>query len=75
MNAQLLIANMRFLRQSKSLSQSKVALSLQVELKRYQAWEEGRAQPDIDLLVSIAKVHEISLDDLMKKDLKKEMVS
>lgn len=69
MNAQLLIANMRFLRKLKKLTQEKQAKELNKEYKRYQAWELGYAQPDVDSMVEIAQYHRVSLDDLMTKDL------
>lgn len=66
--------NLIFLRRKKNLSQTEFATKLIcVETKRYAKWEEKRSQPDVDILVDIAKIHEISVDELLTKDLSQEL--
>jgi transcriptional regulator with XRE-family HTH domain len=65
MSAQNFHANIKKLRKESKLTQVAFAEKINVELKRYQKWEEGRSQPDIDNIVAIAKAHEISIDQLI----------
>jgi len=69
MSAKLLTANLKHLRLVANKSQAKLSIDLELELKRYAKWEEGRSQPDIDNLIAIARLHKITLDDLLTRDL------
>lgn len=61
-------SNLLKLRSQSGLSQAKVAAALEVELKRYQAWEEGRATPGIDIVGRIAGFYSITIDELVQGD-------
>ncbi|MFN3341886.1 MAG: helix-turn-helix domain-containing protein [Flavobacteriales bacterium] len=54
------------LRNSKNLTQKEHAKKLEIKIKAYQAYEEGRAQPSVLLLVRIAKLHSMSLAALLE---------
>lgn len=70
MSAKLFHSNIKILRQQSKLSQSGISDKIEVEAKRYAKWEEGRAQPDIDNIIAIAEAYGISLDKLLRIDLK-----
>ena len=53
-------ANLTFLRKERKLTQFEVSQALCVKVKRYEAWEEGRAEPPYYLLVKIADFFEVS---------------
>lgn len=53
------------LRDEKKLTQAQLARDLQVNLKVYQSYEEGRAQPAIPFIVKVSKHFGISLDQFM----------
>jgi transcriptional regulator with XRE-family HTH domain len=69
MSAKQFQKNIRALRKKTNLSQKKFSEKISVELKRYAKWEEGRSQPDIDNIESIARTHEITIDELFHLDL------
>ena len=69
MCAALLPANLKALRKKTNLSQTKFSELIELQQKRYAKWEEGRCQPDIDSLISIANAHGVKLDDLLTKNL------
>lgn len=69
MSALTLKRNLKTLRAKKKLSQQKFADRINRPIKRYQAWEEGRSQPNVDDIIDIAKEHELTIDDLLTKDL------
>lgn len=51
-------------RNSKDMSQEEVAERLNVTSQTVANWEEGKAQPDVNTLIEIAKLFEISLEKL-----------
>ena len=51
-------------RNSKGMSQEEVAERLNVTSQTVANWEGGKAQPDVNTLIEIAKLFEISLDKL-----------
>lgn len=69
MNQNLLSTNIKFLRSRLKLSQAKFSEKIEVEQKRYAKWEEGRCQPDIDNLIALARIHKVTLDKLLTKNL------
>lgn len=62
-------SNLRHLRKKKKLTQVAFSRKIQIELKRYAKWEEGRAEPDIASLITLSKVHHVSIDRMLKCDL------
>ncbi|WP_432702647.1 helix-turn-helix domain-containing protein [Lysinibacillus sphaericus] len=60
------------LRESKGLTQVDVSEKLGIKRARYNAWEQGLSQPNIEMLKSIAGLYNISTDYLVGKS---EMVN
>lgn len=58
----ILSLNLKKVRVKKGLTQGQAAINLNVNIKRYQAWEEHRAEPPTHMLVAIADLFQI--DDL-----------
>ena len=69
MSAQLFKTNIKHLRIISKLSQRRFCEKIDIDQRRYQHWEAGRCQPDIDIIENIAEVYKISLDELLTKDL------
>jgi transcriptional regulator with XRE-family HTH domain len=63
--------NIRVLRETKQLTQDGLAIELDITRSRLGAYEEGRSEPPIDLLIKIADFFHISTDALLKGDLSK----
>ena len=57
--------NLRKLRQGKRLTQEYVAERLGVSAKAVSRWEKGDSTPDIEILIAISDMFEISLDELV----------
>lgn len=63
--------NIRILRDMKKLSQEQLAEELGINRSRLGAYEEGRNEPPIDLIIAIAGFFQISIDALIRGDLSK----
>ncbi|KAF1300927.1 MULTISPECIES: helix-turn-helix domain-containing protein [Enterococcus] len=65
MNISQRIKNCRIERQ---LTQEEVAEKLFVSRQTISNWETGKTSPDIESLISLSNLYEISLDQLIKED-------
>lgn len=61
--------NMQYLRGLKGLTQKQLADALFVSDKTVSKWETGLTEPNIDMLKQISRYFDISVDDLVAKDL------
>ncbi|HAN76370.1 MAG TPA: transcriptional regulator, partial [Bacteroidales bacterium] len=62
--------NIKKIRTVKNLSQQAFADMFNLKRASVGAWEEGRAEPKLDTMAEIAEAFEISLDTLVRYDLK-----
>ncbi len=60
--------NIKGLRKSRSLTQETVSRALGIGRGRWAKYEEGRAEPPLDLLRRIAEYFDVSLDLLLKRE-------
>lgn len=65
MNKMRINEQISFLRKKKGLTQEELAIALGVTNQAVSKWELGQCCPDIQLLPAIAKVFEVSIDELM----------
>ena len=63
-----LSSRLYLLRTAHHLTQKQVAEALHVCRQTYSNYERGLRQPSLDILVSLAGLYRISLDDLAGKD-------
>ena len=56
------------LRKQHNLSQEELAEKLGISRQAVSKWERAESSPDTDNLISIAKLYNVSLDDLLKTD-------
>ncbi len=56
------------LRKNKNLSQERLAEELNISRQAVTKWESGETMPDIDNLIQISDIFNISLDRLLKDD-------
>lgn len=61
--------NLQQVRHQRQMTQADVAEQLHVSRKTISSWETGRTYPDIETLVHISDVYQVSLDNLLKEDL------
>jgi transcriptional regulator with XRE-family HTH domain len=65
----MVTSNLRFLRKNAGYTQAQLAEKLDIKRSLVGAYEEGRAEPKLSTLVNIARLFDISLDDLITLDL------
>lgn len=59
---------LQMIRKSNNLSQEQLADKLNISRQAVSKWESGQGYPEIDKLIHISKIFEISLDELLKKE-------
>nr|WP_222621561.1 LexA family transcriptional regulator [Pontibacter cellulosilyticus] len=65
----MVTSNIRHLRKNAGYTQAQLADKLDIKRSLVGAYEEGRAEPKLTTLVNIARLFDITLDDLITKDL------
>ncbi|MCU0429268.1 MAG: LexA family transcriptional regulator [Cytophagaceae bacterium] len=65
----LISENIRFLRKRKGLTQEQMAERLGIKRSLVGAYEEGRAEPGLGTLLTLAKLFELSVDALISEEL------
>lgn len=65
-----LATNLKHLRECRGETQKEVAELLSVSKQTASVYEKGEIEPDISKLIKIAEHFEISIDDLLRKDLR-----
>lgn len=64
-------SNIKFLRKRRDRTQDEVAVALNLKRSTLSGYENGVAQPGIDILVSFSKYFNMSIDTLLKIDMTK----
>jgi transcriptional regulator with XRE-family HTH domain len=59
---------LQMIRKSNNLSQEQLAEKLNVSRQAVSKWESGQGYPEIDKLIHLSNIFEISLDELLKKE-------
>lgn len=66
-----LAKNLQFHRKKRGLSQNDVAASLNLSRQSISKWENGHTYPDIEHLVLLSELYEVSMDELFCQSVKK----
>lgn len=61
--------NLKRAREKKNISQKEVASILNISRQSISKWENNRSFPDVDNLIRLSKIYEISIDELLKNDI------
>ncbi|WP_114750749.1 LexA family transcriptional regulator [Pleomorphovibrio marinus] len=64
--------NLKWLRRNAGLTQEALSEKLGVRRPMISAYEDGRSKPKMEAVATIAKTFEVSIDDLVQRDLAKE---
>lgn len=64
-------ANIKLLRSRRGRSQEETAIALDVKRSSWSGYENGSAEPNLDLLIRVSEYFKISTDKLLKHDLTK----
>ena len=63
--------NLKYLTKNTQINQNQLAIKLGINRQQVTKWING-GEPKYDYLINISKIYEISIDDLLKKDLSEE---
>ncbi|MBL1228937.1 helix-turn-helix transcriptional regulator [Enterococcus sp. BWB1-3] len=63
-----LAERLRLHRENKGLSQATVAAQLNVSRQSVSKWETGKGYPDIDNLILLSQIYEVSIDELLQEN-------
>lgn len=66
---EIVTSNIRHLRKHAGYTQAQLAEKLDIKRSLVGAYEEGRAEPKLSTLVNVAKLFDVSLDELITADL------
>lgn len=67
--------NLKALRVSRNLVQSSVAETLGVKTETISGYERGKGFPSFEMLIKLAELYQVSLDDLVFRDIEHEGLS
>ena len=62
----ILCENLKQARKGAGLTQKQVAEKLKVVESCYANWEQGRTEPNVEMLRKLAEIFDVSLDQLIK---------
>ena len=65
-------SNIKYIREKNGLKQSDVAEALHVTNQAVSKWESGKSLPEINTMVEIAKLFNVSTDEILSTDLKEK---
>lgn len=65
-----LAQNLKYLRESKGIKQEEMSNMIGVEQGTISSWENGNRKPCIDMIVVLAELFEVSLDNLVLQDMR-----
>lgn len=61
-----LVENLGRYRKARRMTQKELGRALNISRQAYSNYETGKRTPDLDLLLKIAQIYNITLDDLIK---------
>ena len=60
--------NLKRVRKESGLSQEQVATIIKVDQSNVSRWERNLSRPDYEHLVSLAKIYDVSINDILDVD-------
>ena len=63
------VHNLKYIRKQAGLTQKQVAAKLEVVESCYANWEQGRTEPNIEMLRRLCALFDVTLDELINGDL------
>lgn len=66
-----LAANLRRLRNDHNYTQTQIGEKLSISRQAYSNYETGKRIPDIDMLIRIADIYEVTLEQLLTQTVQK----
>lgn len=75
MNTSLIAAYLQFLRKSHNLTQDELAKKLEITRQAVSKWETGTTIPDLEVLLKLSKLYEITINDILEPKVKPQRIA
>lgn len=71
MNTDIIARHLQFLRKSHNYTQEDIAKKLDISRQAVSKWETGTAVPDLEVLLKISRLYDITINDILEPRLQK----
>lgn len=75
MNTGLIAAYLQFLRKRHNLTQEELAQKLEISRQAVSKWETGATLPDLEILLKLSKLYEITINDILEPKVKPQRIA
>lgn len=71
MNMDIIARHLQFLRKSHNYTQEDIAKKLGISRQAVSKWETGTAVPDLEVLLNISRLYDITINDILEPGMQK----
>lgn len=71
MNMDIIARHLQFLRKSHNYTQEDIAKKLDISRQAVSKWETGTAVPDLEVLLKISRLYDITINDILEPRMRK----
>lgn len=71
MNMDIIARHLQFLRKSHNYTQEDIAKKLDISRQAVSKWETGTAVPDLEVLLKISRLYDITINDILEPRMQK----
>lgn len=71
MNTDIIAKHLQFLRKSHNYTQEDIAKKLDISRQAVSKWETGTAVPDLEVLLKISRLYDITINDILEPRMQK----
>lgn len=71
MNMDIIARHLQFLRKSHNYTQEEIAKKLDISRQAVSKWETGTAVPDLEVLLKISRLYDITINDILEPRMRK----
>lgn len=71
MNMDIIARHLQFLRKSHNYTQEEIAKKLDISRQEVSKWETGTAVPDLEVLLKISRLYDITINDILEPRMRK----
>ncbi len=75
MNINIISKYLHFLRKSRNYTQDELAQKLDISRQAVSKWETGAAIPDLEVLLKISKLYDITINDILEPQIQPQRIT
>ena len=75
MNTNMIAKYLQFLRKSRNYTQEDLAKKLDISRQAVSKWETGTAIPDLEVLLKISKLYDITINDILEPNIQPQRIT